>query len=92
MIQPTPYLYSLQNLVAYTNTQPIFIDYLKTLRTTFGVCPKLKIVGGQSESSTKNPQPSSANQNRVLGYSKMPESSKSSVEASSRLSAQVGLL
>ena len=67
-----PYFYKLQNPIAYTHKLPIIIPYLFTIPITLGFCQNRKIVGSQSESSTKNPKTSSANQNRILGDPKTP--------------------
>ena len=70
-----PYPNTLSRTIHYLNTLSRTIPYLNTLsRTipylnTLGKNPKLTqnqiLIGSQSESSTKNPKTSSANQNRV---------------------------
>ena len=42
VIQPTPYLYTMQNPKAFTNTLAVTILYLETLANTIGFCPKTK--------------------------------------------------
>ena len=78
VIQPIPYRYILQNLIAYTNTLSIIVPYVDTLPKTLGFPPK-----------TKNfRQPIRIEYN----YTKKTRELSARVEDSSRLSARVDSL
>ena len=55
IIKPTTCLYTLQNPIVCTNTLLITVPYLNKLPNKLAFLSKQKIVGIQSESSTKNP-------------------------------------
>ena len=77
-LNPTPYLYTLRNPIAYTKTLPITIPYLIRLRNTFGFHQNQKALVNQSESGTTRPK-------HTLELS-------AGLEVPSRLSARVGAL
>ena len=67
-----PYLNTLSRLIPYVKTLSRTIPYLNTLRKNPNLTQNQILVGSQSESSTKNPKNSSANQNRVSQCRNIP--------------------
>ena len=73
-LKSTPYLYTSQKLIAYTNILPIILAYLNTLPNTLGFRSKLKRSRQPIRIERKNPKTLSANQNWVSLHRKTPES------------------